>query len=81
MAKELEAGFTGSPTENHEGIGKVASDTASAIKREANALAVGATDHPQAASTLVLGIGALAFGMGYLMGRSSATTRKRYWRN
>lgn len=80
MANELEAGFTGSPVEKPEGIRKVASDTASAIKREAKAVAVGVTDHPQAASSLILGIGAAAFGIGYLLGRSSVSTRNRYWR-
>ncbi|APO79367.1 hypothetical protein AM571_PC01636 (plasmid) [Rhizobium etli 8C-3] len=80
MAKELEAGFTGSPVEKPEGMRKVASDTASAIKREANAVAIGVSDHPQAAGSLVLGIGAAAFGLGYLLGRSSVSTRSRYWR-
>jgi hypothetical protein len=80
MANDLEAGFTGSPTEKPEGIRKAASDTVSAIKREANAVTVGAAEHPHTASTLVLGIGAFAFAVGYLMGRSSADARSRYWR-
>ncbi|NLS06381.1 hypothetical protein HGP14_24025 [Rhizobium sp. P32RR-XVIII] len=80
MTNDPEAGFTGSPSEKPEGVRKVASDTANAIKREANAVVAGAADHPHTASTLILGIGALAFSMGYLLGRSSATTSRRYWR-
>lgn len=81
MAKdELNAGFTGIPTEQPEGVRKIAKTATDAVKRETSALAVGAAEHPQTASTLFLGIGALAFCLGYLVGRSSATTSNRYWR-
>ncbi|MEZ2131335.1 MULTISPECIES: hypothetical protein [unclassified Sinorhizobium] len=81
MAKdELNAGFTGSPTEQPEGVRKIAKTATDAVKRETSALAVGAAEHPHTASTLILGIGALAFTVGYLVGRSSATTSHRYWR-
>lgn len=80
MANDLELGFTGSPREKPEGVRKVASDTASAIKREADTVAAGAADHPGTASALIVGIGALAFTMGYLLGRSSNSTSRRYWR-
>lgn len=81
MAKdELNAGFTGIPTERPEGVRKIAKSATDAVKRETSALAAGAAEHPQTAGTLLLGIGALAFCVGNLVGRSSATTSNRYWR-
>ncbi|MDE1996632.1 MAG: hypothetical protein KGI75_29305 [Rhizobiaceae bacterium] len=79
MAQELEAGFTGSPVEKPEGIRKVASDSAAVVKREAQAVATGAVDHPHTASAIVLTVGAVAFGIGYLLGRSSTDTGSHYW--
>lgn len=80
MANDLEAGFTGTPTEQPEAVRKIARTATDAVKRETSALAAGAADHPQAATGVVFGIGALAFVIGYLMGRSSATPSARYWR-
>ncbi len=78
MAEELNAGFTGSPTDQPESVRKAARTATDAVKRETNALAVGAARHPHTATTLVLAIGTLAFGIGYLLGRSSAENRS-YW--
>ena len=81
MAKdELNAGFAGTPTEQPEGVRKIAKTATDAIERETGALAVRAAEHPQTASTLILGIGALTFCVGCLVGRSSVTTSQRYWR-
>ncbi len=53
MAKDdLNAGFTGTPTEQPTGT----------------------------ATTIALTIGAVAFGLGYLMGRSAGANDDRYWR-
>lgn len=79
MAENLKAGFTGAPFEPTEGIRRVAQTATDALKRETNALAVGATDHPNAATTVVLAIGALAFAVGYVIGRSYAESQT-YWR-
>ncbi|MBB3591448.1 hypothetical protein FHX08_001792 [Rhizobium sp. BK529] len=79
MAIKLNAGFTGRPENKPEGIRKAASNTASAVRREVQAVATGAADHPHTASSVVVGIGVLAFGIGYLLGRQSVDTR-RFWR-
>jgi hypothetical protein len=80
MEKDLEAGFTGTPTEPPTGVRKVAKTATDAVKRETTAVAVGAAEHPQTATSLVLAIGAFAFAVGYMMGRSSAERDYRYWR-
>ena len=77
---DLNIGFTGTPTEPPEGVRKIAKTATDAVKRETSAVAAGVAEHPHTASTLVLGIAALAFSMGYLLGRSSAPTSHRYWR-
>jgi len=78
MAREnLNAGFTGSPADQPEGMRKVAKTAGDAVRRETNALAIGAAEHPHTATTLVLAIGVMAFGLGYLMGRSSSD--QSYW--
>jgi hypothetical protein len=77
---ELHAGFTGSPVEKSDGIRQKARDATALVKSEARAVGSGVIDHPHTASTLLLGVSALAFGLGYLMGRSSAPSRSSYWR-
>ncbi|MQX94748.1 hypothetical protein GHK03_00510 [Sinorhizobium medicae] len=80
MAKdELSAGFTGTPTEPPTGARKVAKTATDAVSREANAVVVGAADHPYTAG-LALTVGALAFAIGYFMGRSSVDNGRSYWR-
>ena len=79
MANQLNAGFTGQAANKPEGIRKAASNTASAVKREVQAVATGAADHPHTASSVVVGIGVLAFSIGYLLGRQSVETG-RFWR-
>jgi len=79
--QNLNAGFTGTPIEQPEGLTKAAKSAANEVKREVYAVASGARDHPQAASALLLATGMLAFGLGYLLGRSSAESSTRaYWR-
>jgi len=78
--QDLNAGFTGSPVEQPEGLNKAAKSAANVVKREAYAVASGARDHPQTASALLLGTGIVAFGLGYLLGRSSVdSSTSRYW--
>ncbi|MBB4191810.1 hypothetical protein GGE45_001460 [Rhizobium aethiopicum] len=78
--KDLDAGFTGTPIEPPEGLAKVAQSAASGVKREVYAVTAGARNHPHTASAL-LTIGILAFGFGYLLGRSSVESAPRpYWR-
>jgi hypothetical protein len=79
MTNELNAGFTGQPTNKPEGIRKAASNTASVVRREVQAVATGAANHPHTASSVVVGIGLLAFSIGYLLGRQSVETN-RFWR-
>jgi hypothetical protein len=78
--KTLHAGFTGSPVEKEDGIKGKAKSAAAMVKSEADAVSAVAADHPHTASTLLVGITALAFGLGYLLGRSSADSSPRYWR-
>ncbi|MGO7908639.1 hypothetical protein [Rhizobium leguminosarum] len=79
--QNLNAGFTGTPTEQPEGLTKVAKSAAKEMKREAYAVAFGAREHPHTASALLLTTGIVAFGLGYLLGRSSAEGSTRpYWR-
>ncbi|KQV83384.1 hypothetical protein [Rhizobium sp. Root1220] len=81
MAKEeLKTGFTGTPADQPEGVRKVASTATDAVKRESSALVAGAADHPHTATTVALVIGALAFGLGYMMGQSAGRSESRYWR-
>jgi hypothetical protein len=75
---ELSAGFTGTPTEPPTGVRKIANT--GAVSREANAVVVGATDHPYTATGLALAVGAVAFAIGYIMGRSSGDNGRSQWR-
>lgn len=79
--QDLNAGFTGTPVEQPEGLAKAAQSAASGVKREVYAVTSGARDHPHTASALLLTIGFVAFGLGYVLGRSSAESPARaYWR-
>lgn len=79
--QNLNAGFTGTPAEQPEGLTKAAKSAANGVKREAYAVASGVRDHPHTASALLLGTGILAFGLGYLFGQSSIeSVSRRYWR-
>lgn len=77
---DLNAGFTGMPAEPQTGVRKVAKDATDAVKREAGAVTSGAASHPHTATGLVLGIGTLAFVVGYALGRNSMSGSYRYWR-
>jgi hypothetical protein len=77
---ELNAGFTGTPTEPQSGVRKAATNAVDAVKREANAVTSGAAEHPHTATGLVLGISALAFMIGYALGKNSVSDSYRYWR-
>src|SRR5262245_45448183 len=61
MTDDLNAGFTGTPTEQPTGVRKAARTATDVVRRETSAVATGAREHPQTATTLVLGVGALAF--------------------
>ncbi|WP_082929077.1 hypothetical protein [Rhizobium aegyptiacum] len=79
--RDLDAGFTGTPVEQPEGLAKVAQSAASGVKREVYAVTTGARNHPHTASALLLTTGFVAFGFGYLLGRSSVESSTRpYWR-
>jgi len=81
MAKDdLTTGFTGTPTEHHTGVRKVASDAVDAMRRETSAVAAGAAEHPHTATGLALTVGAIGLCIGYMLGRNSVDTRPRYWR-
>ncbi|MBB4293569.1 hypothetical protein GGE16_005662 [Rhizobium leguminosarum] len=79
--QKLNAGFTGTPAEQPEGLTKAAKSAADGVTREVYAVASGVRAHPHTASALLLGTGILAFGLGYLVGRSSTESMTgRYWR-
>ncbi|WP_064710002.1 hypothetical protein [Rhizobium bangladeshense] len=78
--RDLDAGFTGTPVKPPEGLAKVAQSAASGVKREVYAVTTGARNHPHTASALLLTIGLVAFGFGYLLGRSSLESSARPWR-
>nr|WP_306907121.1 hypothetical protein [Rhizobium mesoamericanum] len=59
---------------------KVAKAVTDVVRRETTALATGAADHPHTATSVVLSIGALAFAIGYVVGKSSAERSYSYWR-
>ncbi len=67
MSKDLNVGFTGTPSEPTTGVRKAVD----AVKRETSAVVSGAAEHPHTATGLLLGVGALAFVAGFLIGRSS----------
>ncbi|SCB41625.1 hypothetical protein [Rhizobium multihospitium] len=79
MTDELSAGFTGKPTDPPTGARKVAKEAKDAVVRESTALAAGAAQHPHTATGIVLTIGALAFAIGYVMGRDAASRDTRWW--
>lgn len=79
--QNLNAGFTGTSSEPPEGLTKAARSAANGVTREVYAVASGVRDHPHTASALLLSTGILAFGLGYLLGRSSnESLTSRYWR-
>lgn len=82
MAKDddLKAGFTGTPDEPLAGVRKAAQTVTEAVRRETSAVATAAAEHPHTATTLGVIIGALAFTIGYVLGRSSVNSGRGYWR-
>lgn len=79
MSEDLKVGFTGTPSEPATGVPKVANVALDAVKRETSAVAAGAVDHPHTATSLFLGVGALAFVVGYVLGHRSGNDSS-YWR-
>ena len=79
MAKDELDVDTGAATRLQTGVKKAAKSATDAVTREANAVAVGASDHPYTATGLALTAGALGFCIGFLLGRSSVES-PRYWR-
>ncbi len=81
MAKDaLTAGFTGTPVEPPTGVRKMAKTATDAARREANVVAAAVADHPRTASGLLLTVGALAFAIGFVIGRSSIDGERGYSR-
>ncbi len=79
MADELSAGFTGTPAEPPTGARKVVRDAKDAVVRESTAVAAGAAEHPHTATGIVLTIGAIAFAIGYVLGRDAGSNDSRWW--
>lgn len=79
MTDELRAGFTGTPAEPLTGVPKVAKGAKDAVVRESAAVVTGAAEHPHAATGIVLTIGALAFAIGYVLGRDASSNSSRWW--
>ncbi|GAC1045420.1 hypothetical protein [Rhizobium sp. No.120] len=79
MTDELSAGFTGTPVEPPTGARKVAKDARDAVVRESTAVVAGAVEHPHTATGIVLTIGALAFAIGYALGRDASLNDSRWW--
>lgn len=77
MTDELSAGFTGTPVEPPTGARKVAKDARDAVVRESTAVVAGAVEHPHTATGIVLTIGALAFAIGYALGRDASLNDSR----
>ncbi|MDK4737877.1 hypothetical protein ACXHXG_08070 [Rhizobium sp. LEGMi198b] len=76
---KLNAGFTGTPVEQPEGVKRAVKSATSMAKREAQAVAIGAQEHQTTTATIVA-IGAIIFGLGYLMGRNAAESeRSHHW--
>lgn len=79
MAKkddELHAGFTGTPVVKTGSIAEKAKTAVSTIKDEAGAMSAAAADYPHATTTVLVGISALAFGLGYVLGHASGTASR-----
>lgn len=79
MTDELSAGFTGTPAERPTGVHKMAKDAQDAVVRESTAVVAGAAEHPHTATGIVLTIGALAFAIGYVVGRDASLNNSRWW--
>ncbi|MBB3458673.1 ElaB/YqjD/DUF883 family membrane-anchored ribosome-binding protein [Rhizobium sp. BK313] len=79
MAKDELDVDTGVATRLQTDVQKAAKSATDAVTREANAVVVGASDHPYTATGMALTVGALGFCIGFLLGRSSAES-PRYWR-
>ncbi|KAA1183995.1 hypothetical protein FP026_07960 [Rhizobium tropici] len=79
MTDELSAGFTGTPAEPPTGVRKVTKDAKDAVVRESTAVVAGAAEHPHTATGIVLTIGALAFAIGYVLGRDASSDNSRWW--
>jgi len=78
MTDELSAGFTGTPADPPTGARKMAKDAKDAVVRESTAVAAGAAEHPHTATGIVLTIGALAFAVGYVLGRDAGSNDSRW---
>jgi len=77
MADKLNAGFTGAVEEPANDLATRAKGAATAVKDEAEAIAVTAQDHPTATSITLALVAAVAFDVGYVLGANS--TKRRYF--
>jgi len=76
--KTLNAGFTGDVTEE-SGVVVKAKSAARQVKDEAGLVAAHAVDHPAATGSAVALVGLAGLAIGYILGVSSASSRRRYF--
>ncbi|WP_075292656.1 hypothetical protein [Pararhizobium arenae] len=77
--RNISTGFTGELADK-DSVSQKAKDAARYVREEADAVALTARQHPSAAGTAALLIGATAFLAGYLLGSaSSPPPRSRFW--
>ncbi|MBZ7927322.1 hypothetical protein LAC81_35875 (plasmid) [Ensifer adhaerens] len=67
---------TYTPAEERSGVGKAAQVAAEAVKTEVSAVVGAAAEHPHTVSAVGVLLGALAFTIGYVVGRNSVDTRR-----
>ncbi|SDN83987.1 hypothetical protein [Ensifer sp. YR511] len=81
MAKENDPSVdqTYTPAEEPNGMREAAKTATEAVKRETRAVAAAAAEHPHTVTSLGVLWGALAFTIGYVLGRNSVDTRRRHW--
>ncbi|MGE7370232.1 hypothetical protein ACQKKX_14365 [Neorhizobium sp. NPDC001467] len=66
--------------EAYENVSRRASDAASYVQDEAVSAAGAIREHPAAATTLFTLIGAIGFGLGYLVATSAAEQKQAWYR-
>lgn len=80
MAKEYDANadLTYTPSQQPGSVRKAAQSATETVKRETRAVVNVAAEHPHTVTSLGVLLGALAFTIGYVMGRSSVDTRRSH---
>ena len=77
--KSLSVGFTGDVAEE-TGVTARARTAVSRVKDEAGMVAAHAVDHPTVTGSALVIVGLVTFGLGYLMGASSASRVSQWYR-